>query len=54
VFTHRGLSPHQFTPMSGAHISVERMAAGAAVLQNRVRLTAAIAHFFRSVYERES
>gem|GEM_PF-5315447 len=19
VFTHRGLSPHQFTPMSGAH-----------------------------------
>src|SRR5208282_609997 len=25
VFTHRGLSPHQFTPMSGAH-SVERVA----------------------------
>jgi len=23
VFTHRGLSPHQFTPMSGAHKPVE-------------------------------
>jgi hypothetical protein len=25
VFTHRGLSPHQFTPMSGAHQSSHRM-----------------------------
>lgn len=24
VFTHRGLSPHQFTPMSGAHQTIER------------------------------
>jgi hypothetical protein len=24
VFTHRGLAPHQFTPMSGAHQTVER------------------------------
>src|SRR6266496_441878 len=24
VFPHRGLAPHQFTPMSGAHKSVER------------------------------
>jgi hypothetical protein len=23
VLTHRGLSPHQFTPMSGAHKSME-------------------------------
>ncbi len=25
VFTHRGLSPHQFTPMSGAHLALHRM-----------------------------
>jgi hypothetical protein len=29
VFLHRGLSPHQFTPMSGAHQTVERMPVGA-------------------------
>ena len=27
VFTHRGLSPHQFTPMSGAHQPVQATAA---------------------------
>ena len=27
VFTHRGFSPHQFAPMSGAHKPVERTAA---------------------------
>jgi hypothetical protein len=27
VFTHRGLSPHQFTPMSGAHHTMQRMGA---------------------------
>jgi hypothetical protein len=27
VFPHRGLSPHQFTPMSGAHQALHRMAA---------------------------
>ena len=27
VFPHRGLSPHQFTPMSGAHHALHRMAA---------------------------
>jgi hypothetical protein len=27
VFTHRGLSPHQFTPMSGAHKSSQATAA---------------------------
>jgi hypothetical protein len=27
VLTHRGLSPHQFTPMSGAHYSMQRMGA---------------------------
>jgi hypothetical protein len=25
---HRGLSPHQFTPMSGAHHSMQRTGAG--------------------------
>ena len=25
AFTHRGLSPHQFTPMSGAHEAIHRM-----------------------------
>src|SRR5262249_60810284 len=25
VFPHRGLAPHQFTPMSGAHQSLDRM-----------------------------
>jgi hypothetical protein len=33
----------------GANISVERMAAGAAALQNREPLAAAIAHFRRSI-----
>jgi hypothetical protein len=27
VFTHRGLSPHQFTPVSGAHKAVQATAA---------------------------
>src|SRR5436309_7901091 len=27
VFPHRGLSPHQFTPMSGAHKTVQRTGA---------------------------
>ena len=39
VLTHRGLSPHQFTPMSGAHKSVERMAAGGAYLPIRALAT---------------
>src|SRR5437899_2426242 len=25
VFPHRGLAPHQFTPMSGAHQTLDRM-----------------------------
>jgi len=29
VFTHRGLSPHQFTPMSGAHKTLVGSAIGA-------------------------
>jgi len=32
VFPHRELSPHQFVLMSGAHKTVERMAAGGSVL----------------------
>lgn len=27
VFPHRGLAPHQFTPMSGAHHTMQRMRA---------------------------
>jgi hypothetical protein len=47
VFPHRGLAPLQFTPMSGAHQSVERMAAGGRHLRVRASRAAAIAHFSR-------
>ena len=38
VFTHRRLSPHQFTPMSGAHHSVERTGGGCEPFANPAAL----------------
>jgi hypothetical protein len=38
VFTHRGLSPHQFTPMSGAHQSIHQNRHPA----SRIRLSSGI------------
>src|SRR5204862_3464899 len=34
VFPHRGLSPHQFMPMSGAHESLQATAAAASVFNS--------------------
>jgi hypothetical protein len=42
VFPHRGLSPHQFTPMSGAHQAVHRLAAPERQLAIRASRRAAI------------
>ena len=47
VFPHRGLSPHQFTPMSGAHQITGANAGGSPRLPNRTRWAARIAQFCR-------
>ena len=43
VFTHRGLSPHQFTPMSGAHQSAAANRRPAGQLDGSGNLSATVA-----------
>src|ERR1035438_9273418 len=42
VSTHRGLSPHQFTPMSGAHQALHTMTAASVVLARSGVIGAAV------------
>jgi len=48
VLTHRGLSPHQLTPMSGAHEVTGANAGGLPRLAIRTLWAARIAQFWRS------
>jgi hypothetical protein len=47
VFLHRGLAPHQFTPMSGAHPITGANAGGPPQLSIRTRWAARVAQFCR-------
>src|SRR5262245_27750204 len=50
VFPHRGLAPHQFTPMSGAHKITGANAGGRRQLPMRTRWAARVAQFCRSAF----
>lgn len=47
MFLHRGLSPHQFAPMSGAHKITGANASGSRQLQTRTRWAARVAQLGR-------